>query len=225
MIYKIALDKGNWTYVAVDLDGTLMEPDMYPHYGKPTEGAKAAMERLKEKGWKIMVHTVRAGKGDEVIERIEDWLIENEIPFDIVVAKPMASYYVDDRGLNFDGDWDAIVNAIGDKKKKATQSIFKDTTGLEMFDVFVHDQPYLGGGGYKTVSEYFNKSKGMYGGVVFMSPDEYLSKIEKGYIQSEKMEALRKAVEKGEKLNIPWLEYREDGSLMNQEGRHRATLA
>ncbi len=55
--------------IAVDFDGTLFEYDGWidsNHYGEPIDGAKEAIEALREKGFKIIIFTTR-GK-EEVVK-------------------------------------------------------------------------------------------------------------------------------------------------------------
>ena len=58
--------------------------------------------------------------------------------------------------------------------------------------------------------------------MVFLGKIQYSK--EEG-IDEAKMEALRKAVASGSKLNMPWLDYTLGTDRPSQEGRHRALLA
>ena len=115
--------------VAVDFDGTLFEYDgwIHPdHYGEPIDGAKEAMEALREKGFKIMIFTTR-GKEEVVRDALEKY----EIPFDYINenphapdgaeisdVKPPANYYIDDRGVHFTGDWREVMEEIDRREDK-----------------------------------------------------------------------------------------------------------
>lgn len=103
--------------IAVDLDGTLATYDGWKgeeHFGKLRDGAKDALEALKDKGHKIIVFTTRGDK-----ELIKKWLDENELSYDHINENPdqpagssgkvIADVYIDDRAVNAKGNWKDIM--------------------------------------------------------------------------------------------------------------------
>ena len=130
------------------------------------------------------------------------------------------------------------------------QNIFKGETGISDFDSHFDNTIVANG---MTRREYYEKVKGITGKVVFISPDEYLERatrgqweamrpnqrsdwknyddfktyvVEKQRISEDKIKALQDKLKKGERWNIPSLEYdKETGKLRSQEGYHRAILA
>lgn len=88
-------------WAAVDFDGTLAEatwPDPTP--GPPIKWNVSKLNKLREAGYKIVIHTARASEAYEVIEA---WLNHYGIPFDrIVTGKVLAAIYIDDRGRHAD---------------------------------------------------------------------------------------------------------------------------
>jgi len=105
----------------IDFDGVIHEYTEWNN-GKlngPIKGAKEAIDKLKEK-YKIIIFTTRASKtenGPEVTEKlIKDvaaFLNEHDIHFDDITADKMgAQAYIDDKGIRFEGDWDAILNKV-----------------------------------------------------------------------------------------------------------------
>jgi hypothetical protein len=73
---------------------------------------------LRHLGWKIIIFTTR---GDR--EKIGKYLLEHNIPFDhinenphqpanAIGGKPIADVYVDDRALQFNGNWSATLKKI-----------------------------------------------------------------------------------------------------------------
>lgn len=73
-------------------------------YDEPVEGAKEAMEKLKEVGYEVIIFTTRAP-----IEII-DWVQKHQIPYDdITKIKIPAMAYIDDRGIRFT-NWKDILN-------------------------------------------------------------------------------------------------------------------
>lgn len=105
--------------ICIDFDNTLVEelPSFDPNnVGEILPGAKEGVDRLRELGYKIIIFTVRENK--EVVKKA---LVANGIQFDVIneriatfsnSPKPYADYYIDDRGLRFQGDWNSIVEFI-----------------------------------------------------------------------------------------------------------------
>lgn len=98
-------------WVAVDLDGCLMEDHRFPGYGPPRPGAKEAMARLRELGLKIMIFTARThvsgldGKFqnvNKVINEIYAWAEKHGIAMDYVWPMPKPASilcFFDDRAI------------------------------------------------------------------------------------------------------------------------------
>lgn len=115
--------------IAVDFDGTLAQWDKgnFPAIGEPTEGAKEAMEALKEMGATILIHSCRTATEiskypiDKRMQQqaIAEWMKKHGIPYDeiLIVEKPIAHYYIDDSAIRFEDNWKQIVKRI---KKERT---------------------------------------------------------------------------------------------------------
>jgi len=107
----VTLQTTDWPWVAIDLDGTLMEDHQYPGFGLPRPGARDAVLYLKSLGLKIMVFTTRThisgldGKFQNVNKIVADihaWGVEHDIPLDYVwpYLKPASIIcFFDDRGI------------------------------------------------------------------------------------------------------------------------------
>ncbi len=105
------MKENSFKWLAVDLDKTIATSN-YPDFKleEPINGAKRALYDLIIDGWKIIIHTSRPWSEYDVIEK---WLIDNSIPFRrIVCGKLFAKYYIDDRGIKFDGDWNKVLKQI-----------------------------------------------------------------------------------------------------------------
>lgn len=116
---KTATEKRKPT-VAVDLDGTLAKP--YKKFDPevieaPRPGAKAAMQKFRDKGYTVIINTVR---GDTKL--VSKWLDEHEIPYDHINENPsqpddaseklIADVYIDDRGVDARPAWRKIVEKV-----------------------------------------------------------------------------------------------------------------
>ena len=107
--------------VCIDLDGTIahyVEWKGESHFGSIINGTKEALEALKQNGWLIIIFTTRANK-----EIIADFLNSNNLIFDHINenpfqpknalgGKPFADVYIDDRAIQFNGDWQQIISEI-----------------------------------------------------------------------------------------------------------------
>jgi histidinol phosphatase-like enzyme len=125
--------------VVVDLDGTICE-HRFPAFGEPIAGARDALQRLKQAGYWIIVHTVRTSSfyqengtyRHEVNspEAVRAFLNQHDIPFDEIWMhdKAPAIAYIDDRGLRMVGNrkqsnWQDIADALlpGSRKRRFWQ--------------------------------------------------------------------------------------------------------
>jgi 8-oxo-dGTP pyrophosphatase MutT (NUDIX family) len=112
---------------AIDLDGTICEYDGWKgeeHFGELREGVVEGLQRLKDRGWLIIIFTTRGNTG-----LVEAFLQENDIPYDHVNENPhqpagtsgkvIADVYVDDRALDARKPWDEIVEEVLSRKQKS----------------------------------------------------------------------------------------------------------
>lgn len=112
--------------VVVDLDGTICETKG-PELGGPKKGVRDALRKIQEKGYKIVVHSVRTAsywhkrKPGYQLKLILIYLDFWKIPYDYVFLgdKPIALYYIDNRAIRFEDNWDEIPELI--RKPKESQ--------------------------------------------------------------------------------------------------------
>jgi len=98
--------------VCLDFDGVMNtysgwkgEDELF----EPREGLGDFLRKLQSAGFNVVVHSTRPA------EKIKKWLGErglNNLVYSVVDKKPMAVCYLDDRGIRFDGDFDAAFEAI-----------------------------------------------------------------------------------------------------------------
>ena len=94
-------------------------------------------------------------------------------------------------------------------------------------------------GGEKVGKLYQRYYKGREAAIVWMSPDEYFDKINKGYrekfpsgrdidikegMDKEEVKKLADAMNAGDKFAMPWIDYRQD-KFSGYEGKHRVAAA
>jgi capsule biosynthesis phosphatase len=99
--------------LCVDVDDTLCFTDDHDYtQSRPNDPVVVKVREAKAKGWWIILHTAR-GMGrsgghietvaDEVLDEVRALCERHDIPYDeIVVGKPWARWYIDDRALRPD---------------------------------------------------------------------------------------------------------------------------
>lgn len=105
--------------VAIDFDATIVPWDDLFSYPQPLPGAAEAIRSLKAAGYRIVVLTSRLSstwcKAEDESplahrQYIEALLKTWDIPFDEITGdKVPAIAYIDDRAVEFTGDWSAVV--------------------------------------------------------------------------------------------------------------------
>lgn len=114
--------------ISVDFDGVLCDLD-YPRVGKIKSGAIEGMRLLRKLGWYIIISSCRscAWNWDQyykdqpfvhasergVFKDMKQFLDDNQIPYDEIddgtKGKTSADYYLDDRAIRFENNWDEIM--------------------------------------------------------------------------------------------------------------------
>lgn len=107
------LEDSELRWIGVDFDKTLAHSSGFPDFEikEPLEGAIEAMEELHRRGWKITIFTARPWSD---YQKVEDWCIEHKLPTRrIICGKPLFKYLIDDRNIEFNGDWTSVLNKVG----------------------------------------------------------------------------------------------------------------
>ena len=107
--------------VVIDFDGTICKFN-YPEMGEPQPRVKESLQKLRDMGWIIHILSCRTNVDLQKypidrtmqVRAMEEYLDKHEIPYDEVLNKdkPLAVWYIDDRGIAFRDDWDKVVEEI-----------------------------------------------------------------------------------------------------------------
>jgi hypothetical protein len=107
------MDEEQKPVVCVDLDGVLNAFDGWKgadFFHPPRPGARDFLQLLNERGYRVVVFTVRWAP------HVEAWLAEHglaEFVSAVTDKKPPAHVYVDDRAICFEGDFAKTMDRIG----------------------------------------------------------------------------------------------------------------
>lgn len=100
--------------LCIDFDGVIHDhknPIKGRRMGAPIDGAKEALEKLKDRGCEIIIFTVWGGT-DSGRETIRKFMEYYQLPFDSITnEKPNCDYYIDDRAIHFD-NWPNTLSQI-----------------------------------------------------------------------------------------------------------------
>jgi hypothetical protein len=93
------------THLGVDWDNTIFNTSGYPDYTPttPIPGAKEGLEKIVKMGYKVVVFTARPWSDLYLLKYL---IKEYKLPVDqIICGKPLFAYMIDDKNIEFDGDW------------------------------------------------------------------------------------------------------------------------
>jgi len=120
----------NTKILAIDFDGTIVE-DAYPKIGKPRLFAFETMQKLQEKGHRLILWTYRSGrKLQEAVDfcsknGIEFYAVNKSYPEEVLdnstSRKIHADIFIDDRNFGELPDWGKIYNEILNDEPKLSK--------------------------------------------------------------------------------------------------------
>jgi len=114
---RIPLTEDELKWLLVDFDGTIADNSGYPDFAPttPIKDAVASLMALVSYGWKICIYTARPW-GE--YRTVESWCEQHHVPVRrIICGKPLGRYVIDDRNLEFSGDWKKILRRVRSPNK------------------------------------------------------------------------------------------------------------
>jgi hypothetical protein len=125
-------------YVALDWDGTLAQ-SVFPECGDLLPGAVEFVKRLQRRGFTVVIHSCRAGYlRDAIQNKLDEAGLRN---VEISVEKPQAVAYVDDRGVRFQGDFEAAFDAVLELQREQRRAdTSQGVTSTPATDASTHGQ-------------------------------------------------------------------------------------
>ncbi len=105
----------------IDFDGTIVD-FAFPSVGEPKEGVREALQKIKDMGYEIHILSYRTSPDvfkypidrQEQVREMEKYLDDHDIPYDVVLNKdkPLAHFYIDDRGIGFRDNWEKVIEEM-----------------------------------------------------------------------------------------------------------------
>lgn len=106
--------------ICIDFDNTITNDSVFPQTGSLRPGCKDFLSELKKQGYQVSLYTSRTGMD---FENCKEYCKQLKLPIDEYISgKPLAQAYLDDKAINFNGDWDNAKIMIYKKGEKHVQS-------------------------------------------------------------------------------------------------------
>lgn len=110
----------NWTpltneeikWIGVDWDDTIATNSGFPTFipGEPLVGAVESLQKLNDEGYKITIFTARPWAD---YANLEKYCEHYNIPARrIICGKPLFKCIIDDKNLEFNGDWKKVLEKV-----------------------------------------------------------------------------------------------------------------
>ena len=110
----LPISKDEIKWLGVDFDDTIAHNSGYPDFipQPPIEGAVEALRVLDKKGYKIVIYTARHWAD---YQNIEAYCRKYGIPARrIICGKPLFKWIIDDKNIEFHGDWQEVLTKLGE---------------------------------------------------------------------------------------------------------------
>lgn len=109
-MHKLTSKELKW--VGIDFDDTICRNSGFPDF-IPTnmiDGFREALDKIVGMGLKPVIFTARTWAEYNIVE---DWLKENNLTVSkIICGKPLFRCMIDDKNIEFDGDWTKVIDKL-----------------------------------------------------------------------------------------------------------------
>jgi hypothetical protein len=109
---KQPINNGHMSWVSIDFDDTLCRNTGLPDF-LPTEiieGANKACKEIRAKGFVPIIYTARGWEDHEIVKH---WVKDNNLDIEFIVCgKLLVRWHIDDRNIEFKGDWKEVLDKI-----------------------------------------------------------------------------------------------------------------
>lgn len=142
MIHSLSKDLpkkyGSIRFAAIDFDNTIVDSAPFPKIGELKQGVRETLHDLRDNGVKIIIWTCRTGNHKQAAIK---FLRNNKVPFDWINENPhckeahekvFADIYLDDRGVQFRGDWLKIRKDIERAGKRFPAHVIVKTKEIDL---------------------------------------------------------------------------------------------
>jgi len=102
--------------IAVDIDDTVLSTDGHPEYLNPKAlpGALDANKKIWDAGYKVDFFTARHTKYyDLTVEQLDQLGFRYRR---LITSKPLYDKFIDDRAIEFKGDWKTALDKLMEKR-------------------------------------------------------------------------------------------------------------
>lgn len=107
---KLTNEELKW--VLIDFDNTICDNSGMPDFNPTTviQGGKEAVDKIIEMGLTPVIFTARPWSEFNIVK---NWLKDNDIQIKtIICGKPLARCLIDDRNIEFNGDWSISLDKL-----------------------------------------------------------------------------------------------------------------
>tara|TARA_A100001515_G_scaffold143839_1_gene146114 strand:- start:14030 stop:14422 length:393 start_codon:yes stop_codon:yes gene_type:complete len=116
--------EGELKNIAIDFDGVVHNFNKGWHdgtcYGEPIRGSLVAIKRLSQR-YNVIIFSAKVRPDRPLVEGktgkelVTEWLAKHEVlkyVSDITHEKPRAQYYIDDKAVRFNDNWEEIMEEL-----------------------------------------------------------------------------------------------------------------
>lgn len=115
----------------IDVDGTILQYDGYRpgEFGQPIAGAIEFLQAQRDAGHTVILFSARPLSEEcELREHLAELGIIDLVE-ELICGKPIGHVYIDDRGIRFNGCWEACAAAVAEATAGGVEEIVEVPNG------------------------------------------------------------------------------------------------